>query len=471
MNGQMASKWIRFAPAVAGGLALLTLIWWSLQHTPQPMSLRVPGTDIPPGSSGTALTNPVLAGKLIVGTGTPATNLAGTWLGFRGARHDADVQQPVPLAHSWGAGGPPVLWSLDVGEGYAGPAVWNGRVYLMDYDRAKHENALRCLSLADGHEIWRYAYPVTIKRNHGISRTVPAVTPKYVVGIGPKCTVVCVDAVTGQLRWGMNLVRQFGTTVPPWYTGQCPLIDGNAVILAPGGRKVLMMAVDLASGKILWQTPNTNAWQMTHSSIMPMDYGGVRQYVYCASRGVVGVSAKDGKVLWQTTDWKISIATVPSPLVLPGGRLFFSGGYDAGSLMLQLEAHDGQFTPKPLFRLDADTFGATQQTPIFYEGYIYGTRPDGRFVCLDLNGKVVWTSGPGTNFGLGPFLLAGGLFYVMNDSGSLTLVKATPARYTPLAHAQVLKGQESWAPLALAGNRLLARDLTRMVCLDVGVSQ
>ena len=87
--------------------------------------------------------------------------------------------------------------------------------------------------------------------------------------------------------------------------------------------------------------------------------------------------------------------------------------------------------------------------------------------CLTLEGKPVWTSGSGQQFGLGPFILADGLLFAMNDNGLLRLIEATPDKYVLLAQSQVLKGRESWAPLALAGGRLIARDLTRMVCLDV----
>src|SRR6185369_8780657 len=199
-----------------------------------------------------------------------------------------------------------------------GAVVLNGRLYLMDYDHERKQDALRCLSLEDGEEIWRYAYPVAVKRNHGMSRTVPAVTERLVVAMGPKCHVVCLDAVTGELRWGIDLVKEYGTTVPPWYAGQCPLIDNGSIILAPGGPKALLMAVHADAGKVLWQTPNPHGWKMTHSSIMPTEFNGERMHVYCANNGVVGVSATNGAILWETTGWKISIATVPSPLVLPG---------------------------------------------------------------------------------------------------------------------------------------------------------
>ena len=108
-------------------------------------------------------------------------------------------------------------------------------------------------------------------------------------------------------------------------------------------------------------------------------------------------------------------------------------------------------------------------TPIFHQGHLYGTRADGKFVCLSTEGKVLWTSGAGDNLGLGSYLLANGLIYALNDSGELRLIEAVPDGYRELARATVIPdGHESWGPMALAGNRLLVRDLTRMVCLEVG---
>jgi outer membrane protein assembly factor BamB len=125
------------------------------------------------------------------------------------------------------------------------------------------------------------------------------------------------------------------------------------------------------------------------------------------------------------------------------------------------------FTCEQGFKLTPEVFGATQHTPILKDSHLYGVRADGRFVCLGLDGKVVWTSGPGENFGLGSFLLGGDLIFALNDSGKLSLIEAASARFNLLGQAQILKGRESWAPMALAGDRLLARDLTRLVCLDV----
>ena len=344
----------------------------------------------------------------------------------------------------------------------------DGRIYVMDYDRDKKQDLLRCLSLADAQLIWSHGYPVSVKRNHGMSRTVPALAPEYVVALGPKCHVSCCDAATGQLRWGLDLVRQFGSTVPPWYAGQCPLISEGRAILAPGGKDALLLAVDCESGEIVWQTPNPHGWRMTHSSVMPMEFAGLQMYVYCASGGVVGVSAENGALLWETSNWRISIANVPSPVVMDQGRIFLCGGYDAGSLMLQLKVKGDQLTAESVYRLEPKVFGATQQTPIYYQGHLYGIRADGYFVCLDPEGKIQWSSQPNHKFGLGSYLLVDSMIFVLNDKGKMTVIQATPDGYAPLAEAQVLTGRESWAPMSIAGGLLILRDLTHMVCLNVG---
>jgi outer membrane protein assembly factor BamB len=406
------------------------------------------------------------AGTTTRGPGVPSA-LTGSWPQFRGADRTNVVREALRLARAWPAGGPRVLWKLPLGEGHAGAAVRNGCVYVVDYDREKEEDAVRCLSLDDGREVWRYTYSVKVKRNHGMSRTVPAVTERYVVTLGPMCQVTCLDAATGGLVWKYDLVKEFGATVPPWYAGQCPLIDGDAVILAPGGNP-LMMAVELATGRILWQTPNPGGLGMTHSSVTPMDYAGARQYVYCTTQGVVGVSGQDGRILWTKPDWKIGLATVPSPLVVGEDRIFLSGGYNSGSAMVRLTGPGNGMRPEEVFRLKFTVFGADQQTPILYKDHIYGVTPPGELACLDLDGKRLWSSGTATRFGLGPFILADGLILALNDEeGVLHMAEASPEGYKELARARLLDGFDAWAPMAVASGRLLLRDLTTMLCVEL----
>ncbi|NUQ62529.1 MAG: PQQ-like beta-propeller repeat protein [Pirellulales bacterium] len=453
---------------IPGLLAIVGLVavgLWLGVGPRQSLHARIPGMDRPPQT--VASKGVPLKGVLTTGDGRPA-DLSGSWPQFRGEKLNGIGEPGTALARQWPNEGPPLLWSVELGEGYAGPAVQQGRVYLLDYDRGASADALRCLSLSDGKEIWRFSYPVDIKRNHGMSRTVPAVTEKYVVALGPKCHVSCLDAATGKPFWLVDLIQRYGTTVPPWYAGQCPLVEKDRLILAPGGPDALMVALDCSSGEPIWKTPNPRGWKMTHASIVPMELAGRRMYVYCASGGVAGVAADDGSLLWDTTDWKISIATVPSPVVLPEGKIFFSGGYNSGALVLQVREQGGRFNAQTVSRLKPDQFGSTQHTPILLGDHLYGIREkDKELVCLDLEGKEVWTSGREHRFGLGPYLIADGLIYVMSDDGVLTLAEAIPTGYHQLAEHRVFDGHDAWGPMALAGNRLLVREFTHLACLDV----
>ena len=457
----------RIIPLATAVACIIALVLWLKGSEATELQMRVPDEReiiieaVSPGSQGKLET---FDGK--------AAKIEGSWPRFRGKNADGISDEMTYLAKEWPDAGPEELWSIEVGEGHAGAAVLAGRVYVMDYDRGQAADVVRCLSLADGKDIWRYSYPVKVKRNHGMSRTVPAVTEKYVVTIGPKCHVTCLDAVSGERKWFIDLVRDYNTKVPPWYAGQCPLIDNGRAILAPGG-DALMIAVDCESGKVLWKTPNPDAWKMTHVSVVVMTFPPRRagkerrMYVYCGSGGVVGISADDGVVLWKTTEWRIRIAAVASPVVAGEDRLFLSGGYNAGSMMLEIEEKEGVYSAKPVFRLKQSVYGSPQHTPILYNEHIYGVRPDQELVCLNLDGKLIWRSSPQDRFGLGPYMIADNMIFVMNDSGLLTLAEASSSGYRRVARAQVLKGHDSWGPMAIADGRLILRDLTRMICLDV----
>ncbi|MBN1361440.1 MAG: PQQ-like beta-propeller repeat protein [Sedimentisphaerales bacterium] len=448
----------------AAGVFCVAYLWISADAAPQ-LEQRVPiASNVSAESAGEE--GDVLARAELTTYGGTPSELPGVWPHFRGPDRDAIGKVDVTLSRSWSAQGPPVLWSLDLGEGYAGAAVLGGRVFVADYDQDKQGDAIRCFSLADGQEIWRYFYPVKVKRNHGMSRTVPAVTDQSVVTIGPKCHVTCLDAATGELKWFLDLVKDYGAKVPNWYAGQCPLVEEGKVILGVGG-EALMIAVDLETGQVLWRTANPRGWQMTHSSIVPIEFAGRRMYVWCASGGVVGVAADDGTLLWEVDEWQIRMANVPTPLPVGDGRILFSGDYNAGAMMLALSEENGQIVAKPEFRLEPQVFGSPQHTPILYEGHIYGIRPDKQLVCLDLEGNVVWTSGSDHTFGLGPYTIVNGLIYLLDDHGLLTLAEAQSGSYVQLAQAQVLHGIDAWGPMAVAENRLIVRDLTKMVCLDI----
>lgn len=405
------------------------------------------------------------------------TPLAGSWPRFRGPDLDNISKEEIPLADRWPEGGPQILWSLDLGEGYAAAAVHRSRVYVLDYDEKKKADALRCLSLENGREIWRRSYRVRVVRNHGMSRTIPSVTDRLVVTIGPRAHVMAVHPDTGDLLWTLDLERDFGTTTPLWYAGQCPLIDGSTVVIAAGGRDTLLMGVDTATGKILWRTPNPRGWGMSHSSLMPLTLNGKKMYIYCALGGTVGVSAGPedaGRLLWELPDWNPQVI-VPSPVILENGLIFLTAGYSAGSLLFRVTEQEGRFEARPLRRLSpSEGLSSEQQTPIFHQGYLFAVLPKDagalrqQFACarVEDHGKIVWSSGKEKRFGLGPYLLADGKFFILNDEGVLTTIRASLERYEELSQVKILPGPDSWGPIALAGGRMILRDARRMVCID-----
>ena len=402
---------------------------------------------------------------------------ASDWPQFRGAGRD-NISTETGLFRSWPAGGPTVLWKTTVADGYAGAAIRDGIAYVNDYDMAKKAHLVRAISMATGKNLWQWASPVEIRPNHGISRTVPSVSAKLVFSLDPKCRFYALDAKTGKLVWQKNLVQEFHATIPGWYAGQNPLLDGDRVVLATGG-DALAVAFDQATGKEVWRAPNPGKDVMSHASLMPATIGGVRQYLYLTMNKVVGLAAADGKLLWDIP-FAAKMAACPSPLAIGDGRIFITSGYEAGSMMIRVEKGPAGFTAKKLYDLTAAQFNSEVHTPILYKNYLFGvgSKTRGRLTCLGLDGKIVWQSPVASGdpsatrtFDLGGYLLADGMFFVLDGkSGMLRLVEASTTQYKELASAQVLSGEEIWGPIALSNGKLVIRDMNQMICLQVGPS-
>jgi outer membrane protein assembly factor BamB len=408
---------------------------------------------------------------VVCGLLVSAAGLGEDWPQFRGAQRDG-ISRETGLLRSWGEGGPKVLWSTAVCEGYAGAAIVSGRVYFNDYVPETREWLVRCLALEDGREIWRFAETKPgrgIRRNHGITRTVPAVDRGRVYSLDPKCVFHCIDAATGQELWQKNLVRDYGARIPPWYNGQNPLVDEGRVILGIGGDEVLMVAFEGATGKEVWRTPNADKWPLSHSSVMPAEICGVKQYLWCTLFGPVGVRASDGALLWHH-DRQFNTAVSPSPLAIGDDRVFMTGPYEAGSVMFRVKQEGETFRTETVFDWSENEWNSEVHTPILHDGHMFavGKKKRGLFRCMDLDGKMVWDSRGKATFGLGSFMYADGMFFVLEGkTGMLRLIEASTSGYQELASAQVLSGHDVWAPMALTDGKLVLRDMAKMVCIQV----
>ncbi len=456
-------------------IALSILLYWLAYNPVTDLSVSLPGMDNRP-EGGAADGEVVTIGASFMKYADHSSRLTGKWTRFRGADFDNINKENIPLIDNW-SGGPKILWEHDLGEGHAAPVIYNGKVYVLDYVESRRTDALRCFSLETGEELWSRWYLVKIKRNHGMSRTIPAITDKYLVTIGPRCHVMCVNPENGDMLWGIDMVKEYGTEVPFWYTGQCPLIVDDVVILAPGGSS-LIIGVDCATGKVLWETPNPDNWQMSHSSIMPITFNGKKMYIYMAVGGIVGISAEGedvGEILWKTTDFNPNVLA-SSPLVLDNGKFYVTAGYGAGAAVFQLQENAGNYAVKLLDKYKPkDGIASEQQTPIYYKGEVFGILPKdaagnrNQLVCVDPANfqEFVWTSGKTHRFGLGPYVVADEKFFILNDDGTLTIAKVNLNQFEFLDEYRITEGHDAWGPLAIADGYLVMRDSKKMVCLNI----
>lgn len=469
------------------GLAILigclAFLYWFFYNPANGLAESVPGLDNRPRNSGSGGDSVIIGEKFTLYDSTLSfkSSLTGKWPHFRGEHSDNINREAIKLIDHWPEGGPKILWKKDLGEGYAAAAIYNGRVYQFDYDERKKSDALHCYSLTDGTELWRRWYRVNIKRNHGMSRTIPAVNDKYVVTMGPRCQVMCNDAITGQLLWGKDLPREFKTTVPLWYTGQCPIIENNVAVIATGGTDILI-GIDCASGNVVWRTPNPDSLKMSHSSVMPMTIAGKRMYVYNALGALCGISAEDadkGKLLWKTKDFSPSVIA-PSPLFAGNDMIFVTAGYGAGSALFRINRDGDSFSARKLQMFKpSEGMASEQQTPIFSNGFVFNiqTKDAGstrnQLVCCapDDFRKILWSSSTEERYGLGPYIIADNKFFILSDEGELTIAKFSTKKFEVLDKAKILNGQDSWGPMALADGYLILRDSKQMVCLDIRANQ
>ena len=397
-----------------------------------------------------------------------ATAMAANWPQFRGP--DRNGKSPeTGLLRTWPDGGPEVLWETELGQGYSSPAIYDGKVYFNDYDEATFEFLVRCLTLDEGKELWRFKEKRRVRPNHGITRSVPATDGKYVFSLDPKAVLHALDAETGKEIWRKNFVQDYGSKIPPWYNGQNPLIEDDKVLVAPVGTSALIVALDKATGKEIWTTPNPEGWLLSHSSLMPAKLGGVDQYLFSVLQGTVGISAADGKLLWHFP-FKFNISVSPSPLAIDDERVYVTAAYDSGGAMFRVKRDGDKFTTEEIFGHASNTWNSEVQTPILFKAHMFavGKKKRGLFTCLDYDGKQVWSSDGKAYFGLGSFILADGMWFILEGkTGMLRLLEASTEGYKELASAQILGGHDVWGPPALSDGKLVIRDFGRMVCLKV----
>lgn len=393
------------------------------------------------------------------------------WPRFMGADNDG-IAKNEKLAASWPEGGPKVLWTVPTGSGFGGPAIADGKVYLLD--RVGNEkDKFRVLDLKDGSEVWSHEYDTQpYKGSYGGSRGTPTVNGDMVYTVGVMGDVHAFDVKGKKVAWSKKL-QDFGARPGGWGFAQSPLVLGDSLILAtPGSKESSAVALDKKTGEVKWKAEaygNNDAY--TSPVLTTID--GVKQILVWNKGTIGGITPEDGKVLWRY-DWRTD-RPIPNPLPVGDGKLFLTIGYGKGTSLIKVKKDGAEWKVEEIFQGDERTKSKVS-SPVFYEGHIYsnaqdnnGASPVEGLQCLDADANVLWNTKGDPWFQHGAILIADGKILAMGgQDGVLRLVEASPKGYKELAKAKVLDGKELWAPMALSNGKLVVRSHKEMKCLEVG---
>ena len=431
---------------------------------------------------------------------TSSIGFAQDWPQYLGPhRNSKSVEKGI--LRSWPETGPEVLWTVNVGIGYGGPIINDGKVYLLDRDDKVGDN-IRCFELSTGKELWNFEYGAPGAVMFQGSRSVPAIDGNYVYSCGQYGDLYCIDINTHKPVWKKNVWTDFGGELPKgdpgfggpfptWAISQCPLVYGDLLILASQAPDAGVVAYNKRTGELKWKTPSLGRTGYVSPTIAKID-GADHLVMITASSGgrggqelvpgnVVGIDPLKGDILWKFTDWHCGIP-VPGAVDAGDNKLLITGGYELGALMIQVEKKaDGSYGVAELFR--TEEFGDQTKTPLFHDGYFYaqyGTnnRRDG-LACMNMKGEIMWKTKREPDFNKGSMIIADGLMLATDGAKTLYLIEPDPSAFKPLAKAELLAEQKSddpgasrfgtqnWAPIALADGKLLIRDQSRMLCVKV----
>mgnify|MGYP001573229275 CR=1 FL=1 len=394
--------------------------------------------------------------------------LAADWPQWRGPERNG-ISKETGLAKEWPKEGPKLLWQAkEIGDGYSTPAVMGERLYLISNQGMENE-FVHALSVADGKEVWKSTIG-KVGPNQGPqypgTRSTPTVDGDALYALGSNGDLVCLNTADGKEQWRKDLRKDFGGKPGKWAYAESPLIDGDVLVVAPGGSKATIVALNKKSGNVVWESAIPEGDEAAYASAMIVEVGGLKQYVEFLSKGLVGVEAKTGKLLWRYEKTaQNSPANIPTPLVQE--QFVYSAAGRSGGGLVQLkaagstvEAEEVYFTPK----LPTAIGGA-----VVLDGNLYGTNGQGLLCAVLKTGDIKWQE---RGVGAGSVCYADGRLYVHGENGEVALVEATSegyhekGRFTPSEIPKKGPGK-AWAYPVIANGRLYIREMGTVWCFDV----
>ena len=409
-----------------------------------------------------------ITGSHLVGFLALTTTLAAgaaDWPQFRGPNRD-DISRETGLLTEWPKGGPPLAWKAQgLGKGYSSVAVVGDRIYTAGDDA--DSSYIRALDTAGKH-VWRapLGKPAAPGGYDG-TRATPTVDGELVFMLGQVGDLVCVNAATGKEIWRKDLRKDFGGQVGGWGYSESPLVDGERLIVSPGGKGGTLAALNKTTGAVLWRTKDFTDGADYVSPILAT-IGGVPQYVQLTQRSLAGIDPKTGDVLWQAPR-RGSTAVIPTP-VQADDLIFVTSGYGVGCNAFKITKSPGGFTAEETYsnKSMVNHHGGV----ILLDGFIYGhseSKESKDWVCMDFKtGDVKWSS---RGVGKGSVTFADGHLYLRSEGGpgTVALVEPSPAAYKETGRFDQpdRSTKNSWAHPVVANGKLYLRDQGTLLCYDI----
>jgi len=419
------------------------------------------------------------------------------WRSFLGPTHNA-ISTETLLRKRFGKNGPPLVWEVTKGEGYASPAVVGDRVLL--FHRLGNEEVIECLHAETGRRFWKVAYPVSYTDRYGFSggpRCQPVSDGKMVFTYGVEGKLHGLKLATGQVVWKRDLLREFKLKQNFFGVGSTPLIEGRLLIVnvgAAGGPCVA--AFDKGTGKMVWGAGNE--WGPGYASPIPATVHGKRRvFVFAggesrpATGGLLCIDPANGKVdfrfPWRARRYESVNASSP---VIVGNQVFISECYGPGGTLLDLRP-DGSCRQV----WSSDRLNTHFMTPIYKDGYLYGIAGHGPqnapLVCVEWKtGREMWRIEPeweetlqtpegARRYRLSPALasmiLVDGRCLLLGEYGHLAWLDLNPRAYRELDRARLFLARETWSMPALSrgllyvcqNSRGVDNSPPRLLCYDL----
>ena len=404
------------------------------------------------------------------------------WPEWRG-RGRLGVWNETGIFATFPATGLKINWRTPIRNGYSGPAVEAGRVFVTDFARQQGNRGTErvlCLNERTGKILWTREWEADYIGLMDTYATGPRATPTVdqdrVYVLGSKGRLLCLGVKDGSILWEKDYQKDYKTEVPVWGMTGAPLVEGELVICLVGGQpNAKVVAFDKRTGKEAWRALSSDS-EPGYSPPFALTAGGRRQIIIWHTQAVSALEVGTGNPLWEVP-FKVDMALAVATPVLSDRHLLVSSFYN-GSMLLKLDEHTPQaemvWKGKSKSEIETDGLHPLISTPAIVGESVYGICSYGQFRCLDLRtGSRVWETLEVTRekarWATGFLVKNGDRFFINNDRGELIIAKLSPDGYKEMARTQLIKpttrvgnrrelGVVNWSHPAYANRQILARN-------------